>query len=296
MDRLPEQHWWDETRAIARRQARGAEQPSDAADDLAQDLAVAVLEHGEEAVRTGPWLERVGRNARIDRWRVEHRRRELAGQIEAPPAPADPEAGVLARERRGVLRRALAALPRSLRRAALARFHAELPFGAVAARLGTQEVTARTRVHRALERLRERVGGLRVVLVPLPGAHAAALGLALVVGVARPAPVPVQDVAAPATLARAGQRGSVAEVAAPPAVAPATPPRVRPSPPQAAPPRATTAPAAVQRMSFVDDEIEVGVLRPDDLVVHAWVNRRPESLIELRLTLVPEIAKTLEEL
>ncbi len=41
MDREPEWTWWHEAREIARRHARGA---SDAADDLAQELAVAALE------------------------------------------------------------------------------------------------------------------------------------------------------------------------------------------------------------------------------------------------------------
>jgi RNA polymerase sigma-70 factor (ECF subfamily) len=294
MDRLPEQHWWDETRAVARRQARGAEQPSDAADDLAQDLAVAALEQREQPVPSGPWIERVGRNARIDRWRIERRRLELAREIEPPSAPPDPEAGVLARERRGVLRRALAALPRPLRRAALARFHADLPFGAVAARLGTREVTARTRVHRALERLRERVGGLRVVMAPWPAAHAAALGLALVAGVGRAPMLPVAEVVAPVSPRPAPRRGAVT-------IAQVTPPVVTPRrvPPPAALPAhvlLVEPPAAVQRMAFEDDEIEVGVLRPDDLTQGGPPRTSHESLIELRTTFVAELAKSLEDL
>src|SRR5579871_4917945 len=190
MDREPDWRWWQEARAIARRHARGA---SDAAEDLAQDLAVAALEGGAAAERPGAWLERVGRNAAIDDWRLERRRRELAGALEAPRAAPDPETRALARERRGLVRRALAALPRPLRRAALARFHAELPFDAVASRLGTEPVTARTRVHRALERLRARMGGLRVVFAWFPGAQATALGLTLVVGVARPTAIPAPE-------------------------------------------------------------------------------------------------------
>ncbi len=157
---------WLEARRIAARQGQGG--ASDAGEDLAQDLAVAALEAGGEARRPGAWLERVGRNAVIDRWRVESRRVELAPQIEAPVALPDPEAALLGRERRGLVRRALAALPRPQRRAALARFHAELPFEEVAARLGTPPVTARTRVHRVLAVLRSKLGGLRAVFV-LPG-------------------------------------------------------------------------------------------------------------------------------
>ena len=79
MDREPDRSWWQEARAVARRYARGA---SDAADDLAQELALAALERGGvDARRPGAWIERVGRNAAIDRWRVERRRRELAAEI-----------------------------------------------------------------------------------------------------------------------------------------------------------------------------------------------------------------------
>ena len=66
--------FWTEGRAIAVRQEHGN---GAAREDLAQDLAVAALENGGEARRPGAWLERVGRNAAIDRWRVEARRLEL---------------------------------------------------------------------------------------------------------------------------------------------------------------------------------------------------------------------------
>src|SRR5580765_6723769 len=122
---------WIEARAIAaRRDPR-------AADDLAQDLACAMLENGAHAERPAAWLERVGRNAVIDRARVAQRRAELAPEIEPPLPPADPETALLARERRELVRRALALLPRPQRRAALLRFHGELPFQTVAARLGS---------------------------------------------------------------------------------------------------------------------------------------------------------------
>ncbi len=51
MDHEPDWIWWSEARAIAARQARGA---SDAADDLAQELA---LERGADVTRPGAWLE-----------------------------------------------------------------------------------------------------------------------------------------------------------------------------------------------------------------------------------------------
>src|SRR5947207_10730538 len=93
---------WTEARAIAaRRDPR-------AGDDLAQDLVCAMLEHGARAERPAAWMERVGRNVVIDRRRVEQRRAELAPEIEPPAGPVDPETALLVRERRGLVRRALA--------------------------------------------------------------------------------------------------------------------------------------------------------------------------------------------
>jgi RNA polymerase sigma-70 factor (ECF subfamily) len=295
MDREPDWTWWHEARAIARRHARGA---SDAADDLAQDLAVAALEGGATAERPGAWLERVGRNAAIDDWRALRRRRELAGAIDAPGTAPDPETRVLARERRGLVRRALAALPRPLRRAALARFHAELPFDAVASRLGTEPVTARTRVHRALERLRARVGGLRAVFAWFPGAQATVLGVTLVVGVVRPAlcPEPVAFAEAPRAPAPAAHARRVAEAPPAPRPAPARPGPARAGthamPAVAAAPR----PAAVQRFDFDADAVTGDIKRPDGTTVQGAPVIRQPSLIELRWSFQPEIVKTLENL
>ena len=168
---------WSEAREIAGRHGRGD------GDDLAQDLIVAALERGAAAENPGAWLERVGRNAAIDRWRVQRRRDELASEIDPPVAPIDPEAALLCRERRGLVRRALAALPRAQRRAALARFHADLPYEEVAVRVGAPAITARTRVHRALASLRARLGGLRAMFV-FPGVQMSALGLVFVAAAA----------------------------------------------------------------------------------------------------------------
>jgi RNA polymerase sigma-70 factor (ECF subfamily) len=297
MDHEPDWTWWNEARAIAARQARGA---SDAADDLAQELALAALERGADVTRAGAWLERVGRNAEIDRWRVARRRRELEREIDAPTAALDPEASVLARERRGALRVALVGLPRAQRRAVLARFHAELPFDAMAVRLGTRAVTARTRVHRALAQLRARIGGLRALFVWMPGAQAMALGLALMASVARPALFPAaagSAVAPPASRQPARRLASAPPIESTSAVTPARvsmPPAAR----GAGHPARVVAPApvAVQRYSYDDDEVEGELQRPDDVLVPSTAASHQGSLIELRRHFVPEILKTLEDL
>jgi len=275
---------WTEARAIAaRRDPR-------AADDLAQDLACAMLESGARAERPAAWMERVGRNAAIDRQRVEQRRAELAPHIEPPAAPADPETALLVRERRGLVRRALALLPRPQRRAALLRFHAELPFQTVAARLGTPEVTARTRVQRALTTLRARLGSLRAIFV-VPGAQAAVLGLTVVVTQLPATPSPLALVMADDDLVGAEQtRGRrVRLVAVPPAAA-----ATETAPPKEARPDVTTY-SPVQRFKFDDEEIVSDTDGPTETRV--WVVRpaRHPSLIEIREHFVPEMVKSLEE-
>ncbi len=280
---------WAEARAIA------ARRDPQAADDLAQELVVTALERGATVARTGAWLERVGRNAAIDRWRVERRREELAAEIPTPAVPVDPETALLARERRGLVRRALAALPRPQRRAALARFHAELPFDDIAARLGTPPVTARTRVHRALAALRVRLGSLRALFV-LPGAQATALGLTLLAVEAPgigPAPLasvdPLVPPAAPArhfarTRVIAAER--VPAVEAPPARAP------RPLPTQATPVDAIPSP---QLFVFGNETIEGNNSGPEEEIVRIVLPVEQPSLIELRRHFVAEVAKTMED-
>ncbi len=92
---------WAEARAIAARHdpSRG--------EDLAQDLAVTMLESGAAPRHAPAWLERVARNAAIDTWRVESRRAELLPRHEAVGSGGDPEAILICRERRRLVREAL---------------------------------------------------------------------------------------------------------------------------------------------------------------------------------------------
>jgi RNA polymerase sigma-70 factor (ECF subfamily) len=283
---------WTEAREIAGRHARG-----DGGDDLAQDLVVAALERSGTPENPGAWLERVGRNAAIDRWRVQRRRDELAPAIEAPAAPIDPEAALLGRERRGLVRRALAALPRPQRRATLARFHADLPYEDVAARVGAPPVTARTRVHRALAILRARLGGLRAMFV-LPGMQMSALGLVFVAA-ATPARGPARalsldeiSLAAP----RVGRHFARTRVMAA-SRAPAAPPERTPAPKTVALPAPTTDPEPPpQRMVFGEEIVEGNLLGPEGEIVRSLPRVEHSSLIEIRREFVPEMLKTLEDL
>ncbi len=283
---------WSEAREIAGRHGRGD------GDDLAQDLIVAVLERGAAAENPGAWLERVGRNAAIDRWRVQRRRDELASEIDLPASPIDPEAALLCRERRGLVRRALAALPRPQRRAALARFHADLPYEEVAVRVGAPAITARTRVHRALASLRARLGGLRALFV-FPGVQMSALGLVFV-AVAAPGLPPARtlsldeiSVAAPG----AGRHFARTRVMAAASRAPAAAPQRTPVPKiVVSPAPSTDDPPPPQRMVFGEDLVEGSVLGPDGEFVQMIPPVEEPSLIEIRRHFVPEMLKTLEDL
>ena len=283
---------WSEAREIAGRHARGD------GDDLAQDLVVAALERGRAADNPAAWLERVGRNAAIDRWRVQQRREELAREIDPPVGPIDPEAALLCRERRGLVRRALAALPRPQRRAALARFHADLPYEEVAARVGAPAITARTRVHRALASLRARLGALRGMFV-FPGVQTSALGLAFVAAAA-PGLTPVRalsldeiSMAAPS----AGLHFARTRVMAAASRAPAAAPQQTPVPKiVVSPAPSTDAPPPPQRMVFGEDLVEGSVLGPEGEIVRMIPPVVEPSLIEIRRHFVPEMLKTLEDL
>jgi RNA polymerase sigma factor (sigma-70 family) len=288
---------WTEARAIAVRHER---RDTAAGEDLAQDLAVAALEGGvQRAVeagelrRPGAWLERVGRNAAIDRWRVEARRSELAGRIDPPPPSCDPEAALLGRERRRLVRQALAALPRPQRRAALARFHADLPYDEVAARVGAPPITARTRVHRALASLRARLGALRAMLI-LPGVQMSALGVVFVAA-ASPRLVPAQALALDEVAQAAPARGrhfARTRIIPAPHGAGAAPeraatPRIVPSAPDAPPPP--------QRMVFCDDLVDGSVQGPEGEIIHVVPPAPQPSLIEIRRQFVAEMVKSLED-
>jgi len=145
--------------AFVRRLARTLLRDPAAADDLAQDTWTAALEHPPHAgAGLRAWLARVARNAAHRRWRTETRRsaRETAAaRSEAlPGADAGPE-------REEALTRVVDAV-RSLdephRRVVLARYYEGLAPRAIAEREGIPVETVHTRLQRALERLRGRLG------------------------------------------------------------------------------------------------------------------------------------------
>jgi len=129
----------------------------DAADDVAQDTWVAALERGAAAVSLPRWLAGVVRNRAGKHARSEGRRQQRERAVaRGEGAPSDEE--IL--EREAVRARVVAAvllLEGPHRECVLLRFYENLPPRAIAARLGVPVETVRTRLKRALERLRARL-------------------------------------------------------------------------------------------------------------------------------------------
>lgn len=290
--------WLVEALRIARRHARDA--ASDAAADLAQDLAVAALEHGQRAERPGAWLERVARNANIDRARREHRRRRLIARAEEATSPRNPEDALLEREIITSVRRAMTSLPAPQRQVAELRFNDELPLDVVAERLGTAPGTARSRLHRTLDTLRRQLGHLRgTLLLGWPTMQTAALSFALFAGATQSAPPPSGESAAPPSRLIAAQLTMATSKPRQPATAFApsaekafTAPATRPERERRTP---IPVPPAVLTMTFEDDRVAGDHEAPPGEFVRIMPATRHGSLIDLRATLIPEIAKSLEE-
>ncbi|MCP3917730.1 MAG: sigma-70 family RNA polymerase sigma factor [bacterium] len=170
LDALLEQR--DFLRALARRLVRDESR----ADDVVQDAWVAAMERPPGALGSPrAWIARVTRNLALNACRSEDRRgareREVARPATAPSA-AD-IAATLSVQRE--LANAIEALPEGMRAAIYLRFFEDLPPRDIASRLGVPVETARSRVRRGVERLRQELddahGGDRrswcLALVPL---------------------------------------------------------------------------------------------------------------------------------
>ncbi len=127
-------------------------------EDVVQETWVKALDRGpREPGALRAWLGRVARNLALDAWRRRSRRERhegAAARDEALPCVTDIAEREEARRR---LVAALLALEEPSRSAVLLRYYEDLPVAQVAARLGVPVETARTRLRRGLERLRERL-------------------------------------------------------------------------------------------------------------------------------------------
>jgi RNA polymerase sigma factor (sigma-70 family) len=107
-----------------------------------------------------PWLLAIVANEARSRARAAGRRagrEERALSLEPPAVDAGPEAAVLVAERRAALRGALARLPERDRTVLALRYLLDLSEAETAAALGCRRGTVKSRVSRALSRLRDEV-------------------------------------------------------------------------------------------------------------------------------------------
>jgi len=108
-----------------------------------------------------PWLLRIVANEARNRRRSAGRRAALAlraAQVPSGEAAPSPEAALLGAERREELLAALNRLPENDREAIACRYLLDLSEADTAAALGVRPGTVKSRLSRALERLREELG------------------------------------------------------------------------------------------------------------------------------------------
>lgn len=126
----------------------------EAAYDAVQDALVAVYERWRRLIAGGEpdaYARRVIVNRHISWWRRLGRRERLTAFDTDPAALVEPQDGLADAH---LARQLLAGLPPRQRAAVALRYYDDLAFAEIAAILDCTESTARSYVHRALERLR----------------------------------------------------------------------------------------------------------------------------------------------
>lgn len=314
MTALEGQALLDHGKSIARRYARRIGPAM--AEELQAEAIARALGSPPPDGRLQPWLERIYRNLLVDLWR---RGRGAALLMEVDDleglasegSQGSPEDEAIRRERRRLVRAALNDLPKAARRALLSKYFCEQEDQAVATRLGVAAVTVRTRVHRALARLRARLGELRGCLPMLVGRMAGdlagqlvAVGLAPALVVAllvasQGEPQAAPPAAAPRVSAGSPSRGLpvrpvlVEASAAKPTVK--LPARAHAPKPSVAPSIASAAPSAPVEMQGAPRVVKE-IASPEGLVVFA----DPEApaspcMVEPPTQFLAQIEKMLED-
>jgi RNA polymerase sigma factor (sigma-70 family) len=137
--------------------------PADA-EEAAQDAFVkawSALPRFRRGAPFRPWLLAIVANEARTKRRAAGRREAWAlkaSDAHVPPADGDPAAAVVVRERSAELRAALAGLEERDRVVLALRYLLDLSEREMAAALGCRPGTVKSRLSRALERLREEVG------------------------------------------------------------------------------------------------------------------------------------------
>lgn len=303
MTALDGQALLDHGQTLARRYARRV--GPEAAEELKAEAIARALASPPPDGRMEPWLERIYRNLFVDLWR----RRSLplvdGADLDALPGGATPEDEILRCERRRVVRAGLCSLPREARRAVLAKYYREDHDDVAAARLGVAPVTVRTRIHRALAKLRTRVGELRGFLPTSLGRLASqwaaasvapAMMAALVVAASAPR-APDARLTGSASPTVAAVAAAVPVLAVPEEIprAPAVRPELR-SHTHKPPVTPATSPAVDEPIAPPPAQVTVDILAPDGLTVFAEPEpSAPPCLVEAPTSLLAQIDKMVED-
>jgi RNA polymerase sigma-70 factor (ECF subfamily) len=142
----------------------------DEAEDLTQDIFFKIfksLDTFDRRANFQTWLISISRNLCIDHYRSVRKEREtLDREVDAADlAPATAEPGPVAaleqRDRVALLKRAMSALPESLRTAVLMRDIQELSYQEIADRLRLPEGTVKSRINRGRTELARQIRKLR---------------------------------------------------------------------------------------------------------------------------------------
>ena len=139
----------------------------DEAEDLAQDIFLKIFKSLDSRANFQTWLISVSRNLCIDHYRSVRKERETIDRDvdtnELAPAAREPGpiAALEQADRVALLRKALAALPATLRKAVLMRDIQELSYQEIADKLRLPEGTVKSRINRGRTELARQVKKLR---------------------------------------------------------------------------------------------------------------------------------------
>ncbi len=131
-----------------------------AAEELAQEALLTVWRKATQFDRSrasaSAWMFAIARNLRIDSARRDQRAALIElGPSEGPDNPPEPDAGLLAGEREGRVRAALAQLPDEQTRVVELSFFEGKPHADIADELKLPLGTVKSRIRIAMKRLRE---------------------------------------------------------------------------------------------------------------------------------------------
>ncbi|MEM7151479.1 MAG: sigma-70 family RNA polymerase sigma factor [Myxococcota bacterium] len=127
-------------------------------DDLVQEARIAAWRAGDDARAPRSWIAGVMRNRAVSRWRSRERRRRREQAVAESGSVSTPEARAQLEQQLQRLAAALRALDPTDRRLVVGRYYEERSAPELAAELGLRPSTARTRLSRAVARLRRELG------------------------------------------------------------------------------------------------------------------------------------------